>query len=77
MPGTLSGYHIACEDVAASRRLVVSGANARFPMAGGIEHVPLLDLMRELLPLRGSNGAYANTGQALLPVCILTIYHEI
>ena len=56
-PTVSKGYHIGCEDVAASRRLVVSGANARFPMAGGIEHVPLLDLMQDLLALRGSNGA--------------------
>ena len=46
------GYHIACDDVAATRRVVVSAATTRFPMSGGIEHVPLLDLMRELLALR-------------------------
>ncbi len=42
------GFHIACDDIQPMRRLVVSGANVRFPMAGGIEHVPLLDLMEEL-----------------------------
>jgi hypothetical protein len=46
------GYHIACDDVSATRRLVVSSATTRFPMAGGIEHVPLLELMHELLALR-------------------------
>ena len=51
-PTVSKGYHIACEDVAATRRVVVSGANARFPMAGGIEHIPMLELMRELLALR-------------------------
>jgi len=32
--------------------LLVSSANARFPMTGGIEHLPLLGLMRDLLVLR-------------------------
>lgn len=51
-PTVSRGYHIACDDVAATRRLVVSSATTRFPMAGGIEHVPLQELMRELLTLR-------------------------
>lgn len=51
-PTVSRGYHIACDDVGVTRRLVVSSADTRFPMAGGIEHVPLLDLMRELLQLR-------------------------
>jgi len=51
-PTVSRGYHIACDDVAATRRLVVSGATTRFPMAGGLEHVPLLELMHELLALR-------------------------
>ena len=46
---TLSrGFHIACDDISATRRLVVSSANQRFPMPGGVEHMPLLDLMQEL-----------------------------
>ena len=51
-PTVSRGYHIACDDVGATRRLLVSSANARFPMTGGIEHLPMLDLMRELLVLR-------------------------
>ncbi|MDP3164600.1 MAG: ATP-binding protein [Hydrogenophaga sp.] len=51
-PTVSRGFHLACDDVAATRRIVVSSANATFPMAGGIEHVPLLVLMRELLVLR-------------------------
>jgi uncharacterized protein len=47
-PTVSRGYHIACDDIAATRRCVVSSAAARFPMAGGIEHLPLLDAMREL-----------------------------
>ncbi len=48
-PTVSRGYHIACDDVRATRRLVVSSANTRFPMAGGIEHLPLHQLMLELL----------------------------
>lgn len=51
-PTVSRGFHVACDDVAASRRIVVSSANATFPMAGGIEHLPLLVLMQELLALR-------------------------
>ena len=47
-PSVSKGFHLACDDIRAARRLVVSAANARFPMAGGIEHLPLLDLMQEL-----------------------------
>lgn len=47
-PSVSKGFHIACDDIQPTRRLVVSSANARFPMAGGIEHLPLLDLMQEL-----------------------------
>jgi predicted AAA+ superfamily ATPase len=51
-PTLSKGFHLGCADVAATRRLVVSSANAVFPMPGGVEHVPLLDLMRQLLQLR-------------------------
>lgn len=51
-PTITRGFHVACDDVAATRRIVVSSANATFPMAGGIEHLPLLVLMHELLALR-------------------------
>lgn len=56
-PTVSRGYHIACDDVGATRRLVVSSSDARFPVAGGIEHVPLLELMRELLALHQTNVA--------------------
>ena len=58
-PAAGKGFHIACDDLGATRRLLVSSANTRFPMAGGIEHVPLLALMGELLALR-SQGAATN-----------------
>lgn len=51
-PTVGKGFHIACEDLSAARRLIVSSANTRFPMAGGIVHIPLLELMHELLALR-------------------------
>lgn len=50
-PTVSRGYHIACDDIGATRRCVISSANMRFPMAGGIEHLPLLDAMRELRAL--------------------------
>lgn len=37
-----------------ARRLVVSSAEARLPMAGGLEHRPVLELLRALLALRQS-----------------------
>ena len=46
------GFHLACDDVTATRRIVVGSANALFRMAGGIEDVPLLGLMHEMLALR-------------------------
>ena len=51
-PTLTKGFHIACADLSATRRIVVSSANTRFPMAGGVEHMPLLELMHELLALR-------------------------
>ena len=51
-PTVGKGFHIACDDLAATRRLVVSSANTSFPVAGGIEHLPLLGLTGELLALR-------------------------
>lgn len=50
-PAVSKGFHIACDDIRRARRIVLSSANARFPMAGGIEHLPLLDLMQELRAL--------------------------
>ncbi|MDP1742872.1 ATP-binding protein [Polaromonas sp.] len=55
-PTVSRGFHLACDDVSATRRIVVSSANTKFPMAGDIEHLPLLLLMQELLAL-GAVGA--------------------
>jgi uncharacterized protein len=62
-PTVSKGFHLGCADVGATRKLVVSSANAHFPMAGGIEHVPLLDLMRQLLAIR-QNQASGETPKA-------------
>ncbi|KQP21938.1 ATPase [Pseudorhodoferax sp. Leaf267] len=53
-PSVSKGFHLACDDIQPSRRLVVSSANARFPMAGGIEHLPLVELMQDLLALHAA-----------------------
>jgi uncharacterized protein len=37
------GFHHACDDVAAKRRVLVHRGEAAFPMRGGIEALPLLD----------------------------------
>jgi uncharacterized protein len=51
-PTVSKGFHLGCADVDVTRRLVVSSANDLFPMAGGIEHVPLLNLMQQLLTMK-------------------------
>lgn len=42
------GYHLACVDVRPARRRVVYGGTERFPLAEGVEAVPLVDLCEEL-----------------------------
>ena len=51
-PAVSRGFHLGCDDVQARRRLVVSSANTAYPMASGVQNVPLLDLMHELLQMR-------------------------
>jgi hypothetical protein len=41
------GFHLACADVHADRRLVVYGGRERFPLAEDVEAVPLPDLVAE------------------------------
>jgi predicted AAA+ superfamily ATPase len=47
-PTVGKGFHIACEDVRAERRVVVHGGDKRFPMANGVEALPLIEAMNEL-----------------------------
>ena len=42
------GFHLACDDVRAGRRLVVYGGTERFPIAEAVEAVSLVDLCEEL-----------------------------
>ncbi|MGH8766471.1 MAG: ATP-binding protein [Burkholderiales bacterium] len=42
------GFHLACDAVRPERRLVVVGGAERFPLAEGVEAVPLVDLCEEL-----------------------------
>ena len=42
------GFHLACDDVRAARRLVVYGGAERFPLAENVEAVSLVDLCGEL-----------------------------
>jgi len=42
------GFQLACETVRPDRRLVVYGGTERFPLAEGVEGVPLVDLCEEL-----------------------------
>jgi uncharacterized protein len=39
------GFHHACDDVAATRRILVHRGDTAFPMRGGIEALPLLDAL--------------------------------
>jgi predicted AAA+ superfamily ATPase len=47
-PKLEKGFHIACDDVRPERRLVVYGGDERFPLADGVEAVPLVDLCEEI-----------------------------
>jgi predicted AAA+ superfamily ATPase len=47
-PTVEKGFHIACDDVSARRRIVVHGGDRRFPLAQGIEALPLTAAMSEL-----------------------------
>jgi predicted AAA+ superfamily ATPase len=42
------GFHLACDSVQPERRVVVYGGNERFPLAEGVQAVPLTDLCTEL-----------------------------
>ena len=50
-PGNLGlskGFHRACEDVEATRRIIAHGGKGTFPWKGGSEAMGLVDLMREI-----------------------------
>ena len=47
-PTVERGFQLACDTVRPERRLVVYGGSERFPLAAGVEAVPLVDLCEEL-----------------------------
>lgn len=47
-PKVSKGFHLAANDVRATRRFVVYPGQESFPMSDGIRAVPLIDLMRQL-----------------------------
>ena len=50
-PGNLGpsrGFHRACEDVKATRRVIAHGGRGAFPWKGGSEAMGLVDLLREI-----------------------------
>lgn len=42
------GFHVACDDLRAERRIVVYGGAEAFPQPGGVETLPFRSLMEEL-----------------------------
>ena len=48
VPKVERGFHIGCEDLKPTRRIVVYPGTGRYPVADGIEAVPLTELMAEL-----------------------------
>jgi len=48
-PSVSKGFHIACDDVKADRKLVVYSGGETFPLDNGITAISLADLMKQLL----------------------------
>lgn len=47
-PSPAKGFHFACEDLQPERRLVVYPGRRAFSQPGGVEVLPVVDMMREL-----------------------------
>lgn len=47
-PSVERGFLLACETVRPERRVIVYGGSERFPLAAGLEGVPLVDLCEDL-----------------------------
>jgi uncharacterized protein len=47
-PAPSRGFHVACDDIDAERRIVVYPGQHEFPQPGGVETLPVQTLMREL-----------------------------
>ncbi len=48
-PTVSKGFHAACADIGADRKIVIYPGTDCFPMGGGVTAIPLADLMREIL----------------------------
>lgn len=51
------GFHIAADDLKAERRILVHKGDARFPMRGGVEAMPLVAAMDEVSAAVGASAA--------------------
>lgn len=47
-PVLSKGFHLACEDISPTRKIVVHGGSSAFPMKHGIEAIPLANLLSQL-----------------------------
>jgi predicted AAA+ superfamily ATPase len=47
-PSVSKGFHLGCEDIAATKRFIVYPGKERFPVTKDIAAIPLLDMMNEL-----------------------------
>ena len=47
-PKVEKGFHLACEDLRPTRKIVIYPGTDRFPLQSGIEVLPLSEAMREL-----------------------------
>ena len=47
-PAPSKGFHTACDDLQAQRRIVVYGGTRAFPQPNGVETLPLAELMEQL-----------------------------
>lgn len=48
MPKVERSFHIGCDDLKPTHRIVAYPGTGRYPVADGIEAVPLTELMAEL-----------------------------
>ena len=53
-PSLSKGFHIACDDIKASRRYVVYAGTEKFPLGGNTIAIPLSGIMQELLAMRNT-----------------------
>jgi predicted AAA+ superfamily ATPase len=62
-PAPSRGFHAACDDLRAERRLVVYPGALPFPQARNVETLPVVELMRELLAIDADHAQHGQRGQ--------------